>query len=40
MADELREWGTEVEVLLTPEAVRRYGGLDPERTAAALHLTC
>jgi hypothetical protein len=24
----------------TAEAVRRYGELDPRRTAAALHLTC
>jgi hypothetical protein len=36
----LRERGVEVEVLPTEEAVRRYGELDPERTAAALHLTC
>jgi hypothetical protein len=38
--DTLRARGTEVEVLPTPEAVRRYGRLDPARTAAALHLTC
>lgn len=37
---ELRERGIEVEMLPTAEAVRRYGELDPERTAAALHLTC
>jgi hypothetical protein len=37
---ELRELGIEVEVLPTADAVRRYGELDPERTAAALHLTC
>ncbi len=37
---ELRERGIEVEVLPTEEAVRRYGELDPARTAAALHLTC
>jgi hypothetical protein len=38
--ERLRERGTEVEALPTDEAVRRYGALDPERTAAALHLTC
>jgi hypothetical protein len=36
----LRERGVEVEVLPTEEAVRRFGQLDPARTAAALHLTC
>lgn len=36
----LRVRGVEVEVLPTEEAVRRYGELDPARTAAALHLTC
>ena len=36
----LRERGIEVEALPTGEAVRRYGALDPARTAAALHLTC
>ncbi len=36
----LRDRGVEVEVLPTGEAVRRYGELDPARTAAALHLTC
>jgi len=36
----LRERGVEVEALPTEEAVRRYGELDPRRTAAALHLTC
>ncbi len=36
----LEEHGTEVEVFRTDEAVRRYAGLDPARTAAALHLTC
>ena len=30
----------QVEVLPTDEAVRRFGELDPLRTAAALHLTC
>lgn len=32
--------GVAVEVLPTPAAVRRYRGLDPRFTAAALHLTC
>ena len=36
----LRERGIEVEVLPTPEAIRRYAELDPARSAAALHLTC
>jgi hypothetical protein len=36
----LRGRGIEVEVLPTDEAVRRYGALNPARTAAALHLTC
>jgi hypothetical protein len=38
--DELRRRGIEIEALPTAEAVRRYGELDPRRTAAALHLTC
>lgn len=38
--ERLRERGVEVEVLPTEEAVRRFGELDPARTAAALHLTC
>jgi hypothetical protein len=38
--EQLRARGVEVEAMPTPEAVRRYGELDPERTAAALHLTC
>jgi hypothetical protein len=38
--DELRARGVEVETMPTADAVRRYGELDPERTAAALHLTC
>jgi hypothetical protein len=38
--DQLRKRGIEVEALPTAEAVRRYGELDPRRTAAALHLTC
>jgi hypothetical protein len=37
---ELRQRGVEVEALPTDAAVRRYGELDPRRTAAALHLTC
>ena len=37
---ELEERGVAVEALPTGEAVRRYGKLDPGRTAAALHLTC
>jgi hypothetical protein len=36
----LRERGVEVEAMRTGDAVRRYGELDPGRTAAALHLTC
>lgn len=42
--EQLRRRGVEVEAMPTDEAVRRYGGLDPGRTAAApaqpLHLTC
>jgi hypothetical protein len=38
--DQLRARGVEVEAMTTGDAVRRYGELDPERTAAALHLTC
>jgi hypothetical protein len=38
--ERLRVRGVEVEALPTAEAVRRYGELDPQRTAAALHLTC
>ena len=38
--DQLRARGVEVEAMPTADAVRRYGELDPERTAAALHLTC
>ena len=40
VVDALRERGVEMEALPTGEAVRRYGELDPSRTAAALHLTC
>ncbi len=36
----LRRRGVEVEAMPTAEAVARYAELDPERTAAALHLTC
>jgi hypothetical protein len=38
--DELARRGVQVEAMPTDEAVRRYGALDPARTAAALHLTC
>jgi hypothetical protein len=38
--DALRDRGVEVEALPTTKAVERYQGLDPARTAAALHLTC
>jgi hypothetical protein len=38
--DRLTARGVKVEALPTPTAVRRYGELDPARTAAALHLTC
>src|SRR6266511_1575065 len=38
--EQLKKRGGEVEALPTGEAVRRYGELDPRRTAAALHLTC
>jgi hypothetical protein len=38
--DQLAARGVAVEVLPTPQAVRRYRELDPKRTAAALHLTC
>jgi hypothetical protein len=36
----LRARGVDVEVLPTPEAIKRYAQLDPRKTAAALHLTC
>jgi hypothetical protein len=36
----LEERGMTVETLPTSQAVRRFGELDPARTAAALHLTC
>ncbi len=38
--EQLQKRGVQVESLPTGEAVRRYGELDPTRTAAALHLTC
>ena len=38
--EDLRERGIRVEAMTTDEAVRRYSDLDPEVTAAALHLTC
>jgi hypothetical protein len=37
---QLRERAVEVESLPTPDAIERFGELDPSRTAAALHLTC
>ena len=40
MIDALAARGVEVEAMPTGEAVRRFAGLDAERTAAALHLTC
>jgi len=40
LAGELGKRGVALEALPTEEAVRRYGQLDPARTAAALHLTC
>jgi hypothetical protein len=36
----LKGRGVEVEVLPTDRAVKRYGELDPAKTAVALHLTC
>jgi len=38
--EQLRAREIEVESLPTPDAVKRFGELDPARTAAALHLTC
>ena len=40
MVQHLQERGVTVEALPTGQAVRRFGELDPARTAAALHLTC
>jgi hypothetical protein len=36
----LRQRGIEVDAVPTREAVRLFAQLDPNRTAAALHLTC
>ncbi len=38
--DALRRRGVEVDALPTADAVRLFAGLEPARTAAALHLTC
>jgi hypothetical protein len=38
--ERLRARGVEVDALPTEDAVKLFGELDPERTAAALHLTC
>jgi hypothetical protein len=38
--EQLRARDVEVESLPTPDAIERFGQLDPGRTAAALHLTC
>jgi hypothetical protein len=38
--EELRARDVEVESMPTPAAVKRFGELDPSRTAAALHVTC
>jgi hypothetical protein len=38
--EQLHKQGVTVEALPTDQAVRRYGELHPDRTAAALHLTC
>jgi hypothetical protein len=38
--EQLRAREIEVESLPTPDAVERFGELDPASTAAALHLTC
>jgi hypothetical protein len=32
--------GVQVEVHQTPDAIRRYSELDPQKTALAMHLTC
>jgi hypothetical protein len=40
VAEQLQREGIKVEALPTADAVRRYGELDPHRTAAALHRTC
>jgi hypothetical protein len=36
----LRERGVHVEAHETPDAIRRYSELDPQKTALAMHLTC
>ena len=38
--EQLHERDVEVESLPTPDAIDRFGRLNPSRTAAALHLTC
>ena len=38
--EQLHARNVEVESLPTPDAIERFGELDPSRTAAALHLTC
>jgi hypothetical protein len=38
--EQLRDRDVEVETMPTPDAIERFGELDPSRTAAALHLTC
>jgi hypothetical protein len=40
MIEELAARGVEVDAMPTAEAVSRFDRLDPQRTAAALHLTC
>ena len=40
VVEALERRGVAVEALPTADAVERYRGLDPARTAAALHLTC
>ena len=40
LLEQLHRRGVEAECLPTADAVRRYGKLDPDTTAAALHLTC
>jgi hypothetical protein len=40
LLEQLKERGVNVEAMLTPDAVRRYGELNPAAAAAALHLTC
>ena len=40
VVEALERRGVPVEAMPTADAVERYRTLDPERTAAALHLTC